>query len=131
MKTLSLSTNSRNCFVDITKDVQLILDKEDWEDGVLTIFSPHTTGGITLNENWDPDVQHDLLLKMNEVFADDPRFKHSEGNSDAHLKTSLFGPSQAVIIKNGKLQIGQWQGVYFVEWDGPRNRKVFLQFVSS
>ena len=131
MHKFNIQTQSPTEFVDITKQVQKIVDEQKWSKGVLTVFSPHTTGGITLNENWDPDVQHDMLLKLNEVFPDDSRFQHNEGNSHSHIKTSMCGNSAQVIVENGQLQLGRWQGIYFAEWDGPRSRQVWIQFVQA
>lgn len=131
MKMFSFFTSEKSEWHELTSDLGRVLTEEHWNSGILLIFSPHTTGSILLNENCDPDVQRDFLLKMNEIFADDPRFRHIEGNSDAHIKTSLTGASACIPVENGKLMLGTWQGVFFCEWDGPRNRKVFLQFVGS
>lgn len=131
MQILHIQTQSRSQLFDITKQIQQLVTNQRWQSGILTIFSPHTTGGITLNENWDPDVQHDMILKLDESFPDDPRFRHGEGNSDSHIKTTLCGSSQTVIIEDGKMQLGQWQGIYFAEWDGLRSRKVYVQFVGA
>jgi secondary thiamine-phosphate synthase enzyme len=131
MLTLSIATTQKTELVDITQKVKDIVAENNFDNGILLVFCPHTTGSILLNENWDADVQHDFLLKINEVFADDPRFLHGEGNSDAHIKTSVFGSSQTIIINNGVLQLGQWQGIYFGEWDGARNRKIHIQYIGS
>lgn len=129
MQTITLSTTEASELVDITSKIAEVIRNSEWQNGVLVVFCPHTTGSITLNENWDSDVRHDILLKIDEVFAEDERFRHLEGNSAAHIKASLFGASQSVIIEEGKMQLGKWQGVYFAEWDGPREREVYLRFI--
>ncbi len=131
MLTLTITTKEATELVDITSNLAEAIRKNAWREGVLCIFCPHTTGGITLNENWDADVRHDILLKINEAFANDERFRHLEGNSDAHIKASLFGASETVIVSEGKLQLGKWQGIYFTEWDGAREREVYVQFIPS
>ncbi|MBE9532148.1 MAG: YjbQ family protein, partial [Proteobacteria bacterium] len=94
------------------------------------VFCPHTTAGITINENADPDVPHDILMKSEKLIErKDPDFRHAEGNSDAHLKSSLFGASESVIVEDGRLVLGTWQGIYFAEFDGPRTRNVFLKMI--
>ena len=100
-------------------------------DGIAVIYCPHTTAGITINENADPDVVHDLLLGLKKAFPDRPEFRHGEGNSAAHLKASATGSSATVIIQNGKLLLGTWQGVYFCEFDPPRSRKFFVKIVGG
>ena len=95
--------------------------------GIAVIYCPHTTAGITINENADPDVVHDLLIGLNKAFPDLPEFRHGEGNSTAHLKASAMGSSVTVIIENGKLLLGMWQGIYFCEFDPPRNRKFYVK----
>jgi len=131
MKVFQLQTTEATELLDITGKVSDVVRESNWKNGVLTVFCPHTTASITLNENWDADVRHDILLKLNELISKDDRFRHGEGNSDAHIKTSLFGSSATVIVEGGKLRLGQWQGIYFVEWDGPRQREVWLQFVDT
>src|SRR6185369_15085091 len=99
-----------------------------WHDGTLTVFVPHTTAGVTINENADPDVARDMEWFSDELIPRNRNFRHGEGNSDAHIKASFFGSSVQVIVRGGKLWLGTWQGIYFCEFDGPRNRKVFLAF---
>lgn len=130
MKILLLQTSTATDWVDLTKQLAQITQAEGWKEGLLTVFSPHTTASITINEGWDPAVTRDLSLRMNELFAEDPRFQYAEGNSHAHLKTSLFHSSQSIIVSEGVLQLGQWQKVFFVDWDGPRSRKIFVQFIA-
>lgn len=132
MHSLLVSTSHKTELVDITEIVQDAVRAQGYDDGVLTLFCPHTTAGLTLNENWDPDVQTDVLLTLDERIAPpDPRHRHGEGNSPAHVKTSLFGSSQAVLVEGGQLLLGQWQGIYLAEFDGPRRRKVWLKFTGS
>jgi secondary thiamine-phosphate synthase enzyme len=126
MQTINVRTNAKTELADITDDVQRAVDAAGITDGVCLLFVPHTTAGLTLNENWDADVKRDMLLKVNELIAQDTRFRHGEGNSPAHIKSSLFGANLFVFVQGGKLQLGTWQGVYFAEFDGPRSRRVWL-----
>ncbi len=131
MTELTIRTSRRCEIVDITGKVEAALPPEI-EEGVCCIYSPHTTAAITVNENYDPDVKHDLLAKLEKLIPKEESFyQHSEGNSDAHLKASLFGFSQNVIFRNGKLELGTWQGIYFCEFDGPRTRTIRLAFLPA
>lgn len=125
---LSVSTSRRTQFVTITAKIAEVISNNNWSDGVLTIFVPHTTAGVTINENADPDVARDMEWFSDELIPQSNRFRHGEGNSDAHIKASFYGSSVQTIIRNGKPWLGTWQGIYFCEFDGPRNRKVFLAF---
>ena len=127
---LSVSTTRRTQFVSITTKVAEAIKGNGWQDGVITIFVPHTTAGVTINENADPDVAKDMESFSDELVPQSKRFRHSEGNSDAHIKASFYGSSVQVIVRNGKLWLGTWQGIYFCEFDGPRERKVFLAFMA-
>jgi secondary thiamine-phosphate synthase enzyme len=131
MHKITVLTNQPTEFVDITRAVQSAITDMGTTDGVLCLFCPHTTAGLTLNEKWDPDVKRDILLTMDDVAPADPRHRHGEGNSPAHIKTSLFGSSTLVIVEQSTLQLGRWQGVYLVESDGPRQRQVWLKFLGS
>jgi len=122
----NIKTNSRNEIIDITSEVEDTV--KGIKDGVVTIFVPHTTAAVTINENADEDVKNDILKKLGRLIPQSDGYEHSEGNSDAHLKSSLIGCSINVIVKNGKLVLGTWQGVYFCEFDGPRDRKVIMRF---
>jgi secondary thiamine-phosphate synthase enzyme len=113
--------------VDVTAKVQAIVDQSGVRAGLCTVFVPHTTAGVTINENADPDVQHDLLLSLRRQVPDLKEFRHGEGNSTAHVKASLLGSSVTVIVEDGRLQLGTWQGIYFGEFDGPRTRKVWVR----
>ncbi len=117
----SLRTNAQN-FHNITAQVREAVTKSGVKDGLCVVYCPHTTAGITINENADPDVVRDLLFGLDKAFPDQPEFRHSEGNSAAHLKSSCMGSSQTVIVRGGSLLLGTWQGIYFCEFDGPRNR---------
>ena len=121
-----LST-SREDFYNITPQIHEAVAKSGVADGIAVVFCPHTTAGVTINENADPDVLHDLLIGLNKAFPDRTEFRHCEGNSAAHLKASAIGSSVTVIINNGKPVLGTWQGVYFCEFDPPRNRKFHIK----
>jgi secondary thiamine-phosphate synthase enzyme len=113
----------RDGFIDITSHVRQSVTDSGINKGIAIVYCPHTTAAITINENADPDVVHDLLLGLNAAFPDRSEFRHAEGNSAAHLKASTIGSSATVIIENGSLVLGTWQGIYFCEFDGPRSRK--------
>ena len=125
IKQLSIKTSKRNEFIDITPHIQDLVG--DISEGVVTVFVPHTTTGITINENADPDVPRDILKKLEEMIPQQDNYSHMEGNSDAHIKASLFGSSVRVIVQDGQLLLGTWQSIFFCEFDGPRTRKVFVQ----
>jgi secondary thiamine-phosphate synthase enzyme len=126
IRQFTLKTSKRNEFIDITARIQNML--EEVSEGVITVFSPHTTTAITINENADPDVPRDILKKLEELIPHRDNFSHMEGNSDAHIKASLFGSSVRVIVKNSNLLLGTWQSIFFCEFDGPRTRTFYLQF---
>ncbi len=129
MRKIDLQTSRRTEFIDITDLVERALAEAGLIEGVCTVFTPHTTAAVTINENADPSVTHDILEVVDSLIPfDSPRYRHSEGNSAAHIKSSLFGCSLQVIVENGRLQLGTWQGIYFVEFDGPRSRKVWVSF---
>jgi secondary thiamine-phosphate synthase enzyme len=113
-------------FYDITPKIREAVAKSGATCGTATIYCPHTTAGITINENADPDVARDMLLGLDRAFPDRPDFRHAEGNSAAHIKASVIGSSATVIIQNGKPLLGTWQGIYFCEFDPPRERKFFV-----
>jgi secondary thiamine-phosphate synthase enzyme len=132
MQTFNVSTRQRCQMLDVTSEVQKAVKSSGISSGYAICFVPHTTAGLTIQENADPDVMHDVLWKLQELIGQDERgFRHSEGNSDAHLKTSLVGSSEMVLIEDGRLVLGTWQGIYFCEFDGPRSRKMHVQCVSS
>lgn len=125
MNTISVNTKAREEFVEITSEVQQAVAESGVKDGTCLVFCPHTTAGLTINENADPDVVSDILKHLRKMVPNEG-FAHSEGNSDAHIKASLMGPSLNLIVKDGRLVLGTWQGIYFCEFDGPRNRKVHV-----
>jgi secondary thiamine-phosphate synthase enzyme len=132
MQRITVSTHRTTELADITRQTQTAVAEIGAADGVLFLFCPHTTAGLTLNENWDPDVKRDMLLTVDDhVVPPDPRHRHAEGNSPAHIKASLFGSSILVFVERGQLQLGQWQGIYLAEFDGPRHRQVWLKFLGA
>ena len=126
---ISLKSRSRNEFVNITQEVQNVVNKSGIKDGICHIFVPHTTAGVTINEAADPDVVEDIQRQLDKIAPADGNYRHAEGNSDAHIKASITGSSQAVFIENGRLKLGTWQGIFFCEFDGPRNRKVWVKIM--
>lgn len=132
MITLDVQTNNRQEMVRITRLLAKTVQDAGWKNGTLTLFVPHTTAGITINENADPDVVRDLLYTLERLVpTDDPNYRHVEGNSAAHVKASLVGFSQAIIVQGGRLVLGTWQDVIFCEFDGPRRRQLHLEFTPS
>jgi secondary thiamine-phosphate synthase enzyme len=132
MHTFTVSTRQRNQFIDITDEVRRLLRQRNLRQGVGVVYSPHTTAAITINENCDPDVVHDLLLWLERAVPQrQPGFQHGEGNSDSHIKTSLVGSSATVIVADGELVLGRWQGIFLCEFDGPRTRTVHVQWVGE
>jgi secondary thiamine-phosphate synthase enzyme len=125
---LSVQTRTQNELVAITAQVAELVSRNGWQDGVLTLFVPHTTAAITINENADPDVARDMLWLTEQLVPNLAGFRHAEGNSAAHIKASLFGSSVQVIVRGGSLWLGTWQGIYFCEFDGPRHRQLLLGF---
>jgi secondary thiamine-phosphate synthase enzyme len=121
----------REDFYNVTPQVREAVAKSGVLSGVATIYCPHTTAGITINENADPDVVHDLLIGLSGAFPDRPEFRHGEGNSAAHLKASVIGSSVTVIIESGKLLLGTWQGIYFCEFDPPRSRQFYVKVLGE
>ena len=128
---LSLATSDPCQFIDITARVQAAVTESQAKDGLAMLFVPHTTAGITINENADPDVRRDILQHLDKMIPASRDFRHFEGNSPAHVKASLMGPSLMMPIMGGKLRLGTWQGIYFCEFDGPRNRQVLLTIVET
>jgi len=117
--------------VDITAKIEEVVVKSGVKSGICMVFVPHTTAGITINENADPDVVSDIVKEINKIVPFDDNYDHIEGNSAAHIKASLFGFSQQMIIEEGRLLLGTWQGIYLCEFDGPRNRKVFIKIIEG
>src|SRR5262245_30971065 len=130
MTEFHVNTTVRNQFVEITEQVREALTASGIKSGLCVVYCPHTTAAITVNENADPDVVHDMLLYLNRtVPKDQPGFRHGEGNSDSHIKASLVGTSVTLVVDGGDIVLGRWQGVYFCEFDGPRTREVMVQIV--
>ncbi len=126
MHEISVETKRKEEIIDITDDVSSVVAREGADHGVCLVFVPHTTAGVTVNENADPDVKSDMLLGMRDIVKNNFRFRHAEGNSAAHIKSTLVGCSVTVPVKDGKIALGRWQGIYFCEFDGARKRKVWV-----
>ena len=131
MKTLRIHSTSQVEMIDITQDVCAAVRERGILDGQVIVFTPHTTAAITINENADPDVCRDMVKSLNRIVPLQDAYRHLEGNSAAHIKSSLFGASETVIIDNGTLLLGTWQGIYFCEFDGPRQRQVHIKVLGT
>jgi secondary thiamine-phosphate synthase enzyme len=132
MLEIPVRTRRREDMLEITDAVQERVRESGVGDGIVVLQSLHTTAGLTVNENADPDVVHDLLAKLGKLVPErEPYYRHGEGNSDSHVKTSLVGPSLTLIVRGGRVVLGRWQGVYLCEWDGPRERQVAVQVLPS
>ena len=131
MKEISIQTNSRVEMIDITAAVQKIVSGEKIEKGICLVYTPHTTAAVTINENADPDVPRDIIAALEKAVPFSANYRHAEGNSAAHVKSSLVGASELVIIENGCLVLGTWQSIFFCEFDGPRSRKVLISIIAS
>jgi secondary thiamine-phosphate synthase enzyme len=127
----SVHTSQVNEWLNITGEVQRAVAASGITEGICVVFVPHTTAGVTVNENADPDVPHDVIFALNQISPDRREFQHSEGNSAAHTKTSLVGSSITLIVSGGRLLLGTWQGIWFNEYDGPRNRKVHVRVMGE
>ena len=128
---ISVKTGSRTQMKDITDQVRQAVTSSGIQNGLVHVCSLHTTGAVTINENADPAVPVDILNTINKIVPWDDRYKHMEGNSAAHIKVSLFGPSEMVALENGSLVLGTWQSIFFCEFDGPRNRKVHVKILAD
>jgi secondary thiamine-phosphate synthase enzyme len=132
MTTFQITTRERNQFVEITDKVRAAVKQSGIRDGLCVVYCPHTTAAVTVNENADPDVVHDMLLHLDRTVPQHQSgFRHGEGNSDSHIKASLIGPSVPLIVEKGDLVFGRWQGIWFCEFDGPRARTVHVQVVGQ
>ena len=125
---IQVRSRSRCEMIDITAEVSSLLKNAGVQNGRLTLFTPHTTAALTINENADPNVTRDILYGLAQLIPVDPAFRHAEGNSDAHIKSSLVGASETLLIENGRPLLGTWQGIYFCEFDGPRSRRVLIHW---
>ncbi|HHS48873.1 MAG TPA: YjbQ family protein [Desulfurella acetivorans] len=128
IKKINIETNCNKCLLDITAKIQAVLPKKS---GVCLIFVPHTTAGVTINEGADKDVSLDIINHLQKLIPKNAQFLHIEGNSDAHIVSSLIGTSTEVIVENGSLLLGTWQKIFFVEFDGPRTRSVYIKFIEG
>jgi len=131
IQTFQVRTSAQTEFIDITRSVQEAVKKTEIEDGFCIVFIPHTTAAVTINENADPSVVHDMVMALNKIVLFQDQYRHLEGNSPAHIKASLVGCSETVFVESGKLVLGTWQGIFFCEFDGPRNRKVHVRVVKT
>ena len=127
MKTLDIRTNAREELLDLTPKIEAVVAASGVADGLCTVFVPHTTAGVTINENADPDVREDILAALRRTVPDNLPYRHGEGNSPAHIKASIVGSSATVIVEGGRLRLGTWQGIQLCEFDGPRARKVWVK----
>lgn len=121
----------RNNWIEVTGNVRDLVRESGVRNGLCVVYCPHTTAGITINENADPDVVRDLIFALEKTYPDRAEFRHSEGNSAAHLKASVIGSSATVIIRDGRLLLGTWQGIYFCEFDGPRTRRFYIEILEA
>jgi len=128
---LKVTTHRRTEFIDITAEVQKAVERTGVRQGICVLFVPHTTAACTVNEHADPDVVRDILSKLGELVPEDDRYRHVEGNADSHIKATLCGASETLLIENGRIVLGTWQGIFFCEFDGPRSRKVWLQVIGA
>ncbi len=128
---ISVRTSARTEFVDITREVQNAVKSSGISDGLCIVYVPHTTAGITINENADPDVTRDIIDTLERLVPRDARYRHMEGNADSHVKASLMGFSASIFVENSRLVLGTWQGIYFCEFDGPRSRTVLVQIIPN
>jgi len=131
MKKFDVQTGSKEVFVDITRQVEEEVRKSDIRSGICLVYVPHTTAAVTINENADPTVRQDILMTLRKAVPDSVPYAHAEGNSPAHVKSSLVGSSITIPIEEGKLVLGTWQGVFFCEFDGPRRRQVYVKLVPA
>ena len=131
MEVLQIQTVDHGELHDITPAVRKVVHENGWSDGALLLYCPHTTGAVTVNEGADPDVVRDILVNMRKLVPHRGDYLHAEGNSDAHIKSSLFGCEQLVIVEGGVVQLGTWQKIYFCEFDGPRARKLWVKFLAG
>ena len=131
IQTFQVKSSRRTDFIDITHSVQEVIQKSGVGEGVCYIFIPHTTAAVTINENADPSVTQDIMMMLNKLIPSEDDYRHLEGNSPAHIKSSLMGCSKTVLVESGKLVLGTWQGIFFCEFDGPRSRKVYVKVVKE
>lgn len=131
MKKITIQTHSKTELLDITDEIERAIEDSKRKDGFCIIFVPHTTAALAINENADPSVKEDILSKLNELVPFNGKYRHMEGNAAAHIKSSIVGCSKSVIVENGRLLLGTWQGIYFCEFDGPRKREVWIKVIPA
>ncbi len=131
MKVLQIKTQKRIEMLDITREVQSVLAESHIDSGVCVLFVPHTTAAVTINEHADPSVKEDILDVLSRLVPYGKNYRHLEGNSDAHIKSTIVSPSLSLIVENGKIALGTWQGVFFCEFDGPRNRRLYIKVIKQ
>ncbi|HLA49869.1 MAG TPA: secondary thiamine-phosphate synthase enzyme YjbQ [Thermodesulfovibrionia bacterium] len=130
-KNINIKTKTRTEFVDITSEIQQVIDEAGIKDGICCLYVPHTTAGITINEGADPSVVSDIQRTLSKLIPNNLNYSHMEGNSDAHIKSTVVGASKTVIIDDGKLLLGTWQSIFFCEFDGPRHRRVLVKLIND
>jgi secondary thiamine-phosphate synthase enzyme len=128
---INVSTRQRVQMIDITSQIQRLINKKELEDGIAYVFCPHTTAAVTINENCDPSVQSDINATLSTLIPHDSRYAHTEGNADAHIKSAIMGSSRILFVKAGKINLGTWQGIFFCEFDGPRTREVWIRIIKE
>ena len=128
---LTVKTRSRTELIDITSDVSQLVRKSGIEAGLCLLYVPHTTAAVTINESADPSVKSDILMILNQIVPWEAKYRHMEGNSPAHVKSTMVGASELVAVEKGSLVLGTWQGIFFCEFDGPRTRKIHVRFVQG
>jgi len=126
---INVRTNSQTEMIDITDLVQAVISENKIKSGICVVFTPHTTAAVTINENADPDVPHDIINALEKTLPRSVQYRHLEGNSPAHVKSSLVGVSELVLVENGRLMLGTWQAIFFCEFDGPRQRKIIVKLL--
>ncbi|MCC5895317.1 MAG: YjbQ family protein [Alkalibacterium sp.] len=131
LQTFEIKTHEKQAFLMLDAYLEEALKESEVEEGIMVVYCPHTTAGITINENADPDVKTDLKKALNDTFPNHDYFVHLEGNSDGHMKSSLVGASETLLIHQGKLVFGTWQSVYFTEFDGPRTRQFYVKIIEG
>jgi secondary thiamine-phosphate synthase enzyme len=131
LKEIAVQTNTQTQIIDITAQVQKVVRESGISEGLCCVFIPHTTAGVTINENADPSVKHDIIMELNKVIPLNDHYSHLEGNSAAHIKASIIGSSVNVPVENNNLLLGTWQGICFCEFDGPRQRNVYVKIISD
>jgi secondary thiamine-phosphate synthase enzyme len=131
IKELNVRTSNRVELIDITHTIQQVVSESKIKSGLCIVYVPHTTAAVTINENADPSVRHDITSELNKIIPFNDNYSHLEGNSAAHIKTSLIGSSETILVEGASLVLGTWQGIYFCEFDGPRNRKVMVKLIEG